>query len=459
MRRTLAGALLIASIPALALTGLPTAAAGPEGRADRASMAPRPTDGNHDPQGDGYKTKQVKKKCSPFLCLHWVTKSKDLDKPPPGWADTTLRHLNRAWRKEVQQMGFRKPLGDGTRGGNSKLDVYLKDIGWKGQDGYCKKDRNRYVTSGYCVLDNDFLDPELDATDPEARLKVTIARELFHVIQFAYDAEEDGWLKDSTARWMEERFADSVNDNRKYLLDGQLGAPNASLDTNVEGGPDQYGNWIFWEYLTQRKGNGLVKQVWEKAAAGKGKADLYSTQALKAVLKKKGGFKNNFAGYANALTLPAKFWAEGSAWPGGAPMTYTHNLNAGSGQVTNPPVGLNHMTSRNVRFTTSSSNLTKGYRLKVSVDGPSSKTSPAAFLLVQKADGSIVRKAISLNASGNGSATVGFDDAGVTSVTLTMVNASTRFTCWKSTQFSCSGLPKDEIKPFSYTGTVLAPAS
>ncbi len=427
------------------------------------SLLARPTDGNADRFGDGYAPGAKKtKKCSKYLCLHWVTKSTDADKPPAGWAGTTLTQLNKVWKKEIGGMGYKKPLGDGSKGGNSKLDVYLKDVGSKGLYGYCAPEQKKYkyTYAGYCVLDNDFDPAEFGGAPALSSLKVTAAHEFFHAVQFAYDAAEDRWFMESTATWMEERYADGINDNLQYLPYGQLGAPHESLDTFVNGGGNQYGNWAFWEYLTQRKGNSLVKNVWKKAATYKGAPDQYSTQALKTVLKNKGGFTKTFAAYANALTLPAKFWDEGSTWPGSAPLTYSHSLNSASaGAPVGNTVGLSHMASRNVRFTTGDASLVKGYRLKVAVDGPSSTTSPVAYLLVQKKDGSIVRTAISLNSTGKGTKTVGFDFVNVASVTLTLGNASTRFSCWTSgSTYSCYGVPKDENKPFAYTGTVLAPA-
>ena len=365
------------------------------------AMLARPTDGNSDRFGDGYTTKKKTKKCSKYLCLHWVTKSDNDDKPPAGWAGTTLTQLNKVYKKEVIGMGYKKPLGDGSKGGNSKLDVYLKDVGSKGLYGYCAPEQKKYkyTYAGYCVLDEDFDPAQFGGAPAKSSLKVTAAHEFFHAVQFAYDAAEDRWFMESTATWIEERYADGINDNQQYLQYGQLGVPHESLDTFVNGGGNQYGNWAFWEYLTQRKGNGLVKSVWKKAATYKGAPDQYSTQALKTVLKNKGGFKKQFAAYSSALTLPAKFWDEGSTWPGSAPMTYSHPM--GSTSSAGNTVGISHMASRHVRFTTDSS-LSSGYRLKVLVDGPSSKKSPVAYLLVQKKDGSIVRKPINLNSTGKG---------------------------------------------------------
>ena len=129
------------------------------------------------------------------------------------------------WRKEVGQMGYRRPVKDGRRGGNGKFDVYLNDVGAKGLFGYCApeftKPGFRRLASGYCVLDNDFARSQFGAK-PADSLKVTAAHEFFHAVQFAYDYLEDPWLMEATATWIEERYADGVNDNRQYLPAGQL---------------------------------------------------------------------------------------------------------------------------------------------------------------------------------------------------------------------------------------------
>ena len=84
-------------------------------------------------------------------------------------------------------------------------------------------------------------------------------------MQYAYDYDEDPWMMESTATWMEERVADHVDDNRQYLRYSQLQAPFVPLDAFSSTYGFQYGNWIFWEYLTQQYSQGLVKKAWKAA--------------------------------------------------------------------------------------------------------------------------------------------------------------------------------------------------
>ena len=274
----------------------------------------RPTDGGGDPFQDGYTVPSVKK-CQGNFCIHWVTSTEDAP-PSQAWVNQMLRLMNHVWKKEVNKLGYRPPVSDAGRGGNSKFDVYLAQIGDEGLYGYCAPERRKpgfkWLASGYCVLDNDFTEFPLA---PMQSAEVTAAHEFFHAIQFGYDYGEDAWLLEATATWMEERVFDDVNDNRQYLSAGQVANSFTPLDFFDSTGSEQYGNWPFFEFLSQNYGNGVVQQIWNKAAAFTGAPDMYSTKAISAVLKPKGGFKKVYSRFASANLIPSKFYPEGQAWP------------------------------------------------------------------------------------------------------------------------------------------------
>ena len=184
----------------------------------------RPTDGANDPYNDGYLVPS-EKKCKGNFCMHWVTTTEDAP-PSQTWVNQMLRLMNKVWKKEVKKYGYRPPVSDGNRGGSGKFDVYLAQIGDAGLYGYCAPERRKpgyqWLASGYCVLDNDFVEFPLAPMDSA---KVTAAHEFFHAIQFGYDFGEDVWLLEATATWMEEHVFDEVNDNRQYLPAGQVFDP------------------------------------------------------------------------------------------------------------------------------------------------------------------------------------------------------------------------------------------
>ncbi len=405
----------------------------------------RPTDGANDPLGNGYTVKSTKK-CKSHFCVHWVTSTADAP-PSQTWVNQMLNLMNKVWKKEINKLGYREPVKDGNRGGSSKFDVYLKQIGDQGLYGYCAAERQKpgfkWLASGYCVLDNDFAEFPLT---PMQSAQVTAAHEFFHAIQFGYDYGEDPWLLEATATWMEERAYDDVNDNRQYLPAGQVMDPRFPLDYFNVSGSQQYGNWPFFEFLSKRYGNGVVKQIWNKAAAFKGAPDMYSTEAVTSVVKPKGGFPKVYSEFVGANLVPAKFYPEGKAWTGTA-LWGEYNLSSSARKTGTHGVRLLHMSSGSYKINTDSSLKSKKWSLKVKIDGPKSYRMPAAYVLVVK-KGGLEKHYVKLNGQGNAQIKVPFSSKKVKSVYVSLVNASTRFKCGKSYAFSCSGYPIDDGRSF-----------
>ncbi|HYF73657.1 MAG TPA: MXAN_6640 family putative metalloprotease, partial [Nocardioides sp.] len=341
---------------------------GDQDRREAHGLLARPTDGDGDREGDGY-TVAAEKKCRNHVCVHWVESTADAP-PDEAWVGTTLTFMNKVWRTEVGSLGYRPPVSDRHRGGNGKFDVYLKELGARGLYGYCAPERRapgeKWLASGYCVLDNDFSQDQYGAP-PRDSLRVTAAHEFFHAVQFAYDYGEDPWLMEATATWMEEKVADDVNDNRQYLPYGQLGAPASPLDTLNQEGFNQYGNWLFVEYLAHRFGDGVVRAIWTRAGAYPGSGHQYSTNAVKGVLKTRGGFPGVYRSFAVANVIPARTYREGDKWAG-SPATARWSLSADSPRRATT-LRINHMSSRNVVVTPDAALEGKRWRLRVVVDG------------------------------------------------------------------------------------------
>ena len=425
----------------------------PTQRKQARGILARPTDGSSDYYGDGYTT-SAKRTCDGHFCIHWVSSTADAP-PSRAWVLSNLDLMNRVWRTEVGAMGYRRPLSDGTRGGSSKFDVYLKELGGQGLYGYCAPERqaanNQFLASGYCVLDNDFARAQYGAA-PMASARVTAAHEFFHAIQFAYDYAEDHWMMEATSTWMEERFADNVNDNRQYLRYGQVSRPGQPLDTYSTSAFNQYGNWPFFEYLSQRFGNGIVRQAWEKAGAYAGAPDKYSTRAVKAVLAPHGGFGNVFRAYAAGNTVPGRTYSEGGSWPR-AQITRTWRLSRASRTAARTQ-GIDHLASRNLVIKPDDSLDGRRWMARVTINAPARRTGPAAYLIVKKKNGPWVTKGIPLTRDGYGKVSFSFSRRSVKSATITLANVSTRFDCWQNANWSCQGYSKDNDRPFAFKATV-----
>ena len=415
----------------------------------------RPTQGAQDPEGDGY-TAGSTKRCNPLICVHYVTKGADAPRSS-RWIRRTLRTMTTVWHHEVDRLGFRRPPRDGRRGGDSRFDVYLTDLGSRGLFGYCAPEHRvkgqRYAAYGYCVLDNDFARRQYDAA-PNVSLKVTAAHEFFHAIQFGYDYRADPWLMESTAVWMEESYADSADDNRRYLPYGQVHSPGVPLDEYSDAGYAQYGNWAFWQFLTDRYGAGLVRRVWNQVDAAKGGPARASVPALSHVLDRVMHRKDALAAALTSFEVanlhPGRSYPEGRQWPR-AHLHAEARMRNRHGRRT-LVMHVDHLAARDMMLRPPAQGARR--RLRVSVAGPRRRA--RVVLTVTRADGSIRHRALVLR-RGTGRRTVDFSPGRVRSVVVTVVNTSQRYRCGRGTLLSCGGMPRDDGRRFAVTARVLTP--
>jgi len=423
----------------------------PTERRQAQGLLARPTDGSSDPNNDGY-TVRARSECVRRICIHWVNRTADAP-PNRRWVTRSLAVMRGVWAEEVGRLGYRAPVTDRGRGGNNKFDVYLKDVGSEGFYGYCVPERrkpgHKWLASGYCVLDDDFARSQFGAR-PGKSLRVTAAHEFFHAIQFAYDYAEDGWMMEATATWVEERVADDVDDNRQYLPYGQLSRPGRSLDLYNRQGFTQYGNWVFFEYLTERYGPAIVRRIWENAT---GRPRNFSTRAVKRSLPHGVAFSDLFSAYAAANTIPANSYSEGDAWRP-AEMAQQHTLRASAPGATGS-FRIDHMSSRTILLGQDRTIGGRQWLLRLRVDAPPA-TGAAAYVIVHRVSGKVKRKRVTLNRNGDGEIVVPFGSQSTKRVTLTLANASTAFSCWQQQlTYSCQGRPRDDNRSFEYHARAL----
>ncbi len=431
-------------------------ALGPSDRRRAAAILARPTD-NPDPYGEGYSV-AAKRKCRGHICVHWVPTTRDA---PPGtaWVDKMLRMMNSVWDYEVTKLGYRRPISDGSRGGggSGRFDVYLKELYHQGLYGETVAERpspdNKRRYSAYLLLDNDFKRSQYGA-DPMQVARVTAAHEFFHVIQYGYDVREDPWLMESTATWMEDQFDDSSNDNRQYLPWSQLHKPGTPLDTFSDSGFEQYGNWAFFEYLSEHYGRGIVRTIWTHAAAFGKRGHEFSAEAIHSSLRHHGGMTKVYGTYASGNTVPEHTYSEGKAYPA-APATASATLTQ-SAPAQTWTYDVRHLAAVDLEASPGA-DLGARWRLRLAVDAPDRDSSPAVVALVQRSDGRLSRVRVHLTRHGHGVATVPFGDARVRRVTVTLANASTRFRCHTGGAFSCHGTSRDPHPSFTVRAVAYKP--
>lgn len=419
----------------------------------RAILA-RPTDHHELFPGHRYQA-SAKKVCTAKVCVHYVTRTKDA--ATRTWARKTLKVMMGVWRKEIGGLGYSRPPKDGRRGGDRRFDVYLEQIGNNGYYGYCAPEgRPKKRMHSYCVLDNNFSRREF-RTRPVNALRVTAAHEFFHAIQFGYNALSDRWMMESTAVWMEDKVADSVNDYLQYAPAGQLGNPTVPLDTGANG--IYYGNFAFWTYLSERYGADIVRNVWNRAKT------TYSIPAIAGALVGRGGFTTNFAAYSAANLLPAAFYSEGSKWTRAQPTKSGLLTNDRVGTFTfsgapyhndgspNPTAGLDHLTSKSIAVVpgkdgTDTPATRPGTTLTIDVRGPVAASSPGASVVVYSTDGTKRVVNLAFTAAQTSHVVVPFGHDQVAAVTITVANASQSYVCNRRTVFACAGQSRFDTQAF-----------
>lgn len=417
------------------------------------ALLARPTDGAGDTQGFGYTVPEAAPLCNTRICLHYVASG--IDAPPsPEWPAQNLAVMDSVWTSIVDQLGYRAPLTDGTKGGNALFDVYLKDLGGDIY-GFCAGEKRvkKRTGYGYCVLDNDFAAAQFPTGTPTDNLVVTAGHEFFHAVQYAYDYAEDPWMMESTATWMEERIATQVNDNRQYFPWSQIYAPYIPLDAFSRTSGYQYGNWVFWEYLTTRYGVGFVNKAWDQAGSLKRDGGRNSITALQKLLKHKGGLTKVYSTYAAGNLTPAVNFPEGAEYA--VPKVRGAKKLSKSRRAKRYAVRINHLSSASYVYVPGRGLSGKKWKLSLGVTGPVKRTSPAAAVVVHFANGKRKVKLVKLNRGGDGRIKVAFNNRKVAAVSVTLVNGSTRYRCGKRTVLACGGRPLDDKTRFAVLGRVV----
>jgi hypothetical protein len=417
-------------------------ALSPAGRRRAHEILARPTD-NPDFYGETYHAK-AKRKCAGHICIHWVATTRDAP-PSTQWVDKMLHLMNTVWDFEVKKLGYHRPISDGTLGGGGSgmFDVYLKELFHQGLYGLTVAEQrasdNKHLYSSYLLLDNDFKRSQYHK-NPMQEARVTAGHEFFHAIQYAYDAGADHWLMESTATWMEEQFDDSSNDNRQYLPWGQLTRPGRPLDTYDQSSFEQYGNWVFFEYLSERYGRSVVKAIWNHDASFHGGGHEYSAAAVRTALRRHGGMTKVFGSYASGNTVPAKTYSEGRHYPA-APARSTVTLTRSSPVTSWTSYRVRHLASVNVRAVPGADLNGHRWRLRVKVDAPRRSTMPAVVVLVERRHHPMTRTLLHLSRTGRGTVAVPFGRAATRQVIVTLANTSTSFECRTGGGYSCDGTP------------------
>jgi len=179
-------------------------------------------------------------------------------------AKNLLSISKNVWEKEIVEYKFKNP-----RNSNKKLiDIYLANT-----KAYNKAIYN-YITipsnySGYATAYFDgtpyfVVNPNVNINI----IKVTIAHEFFHTIQYAYGLDivsneiwyKNVWFLEASAVMMEDEVYDNVNDYKNYL---PAYLEHTRWPLTYTNGAIEYGKVLFAKYLKEKYGIDFFRKLFE----------------------------------------------------------------------------------------------------------------------------------------------------------------------------------------------------
>jgi hypothetical protein len=242
---------------------------GPSERQRAEALLARPTDAP-DPDGSAYTVGEQPPACTTHFCIHYVGSTADAPdltdgnvNGVPDYVEQVAATAEAVYAVENGTLGWQAPKPDGTRGGDSRADIYLVQL--RGEIfGYTAPDlgqtgRSRY---SYLVVDNDYATSEFPGTVPLTDLQVTLAHEYNHILQFGYDVGQDLWFYESSAVWIEDHVYPQLDDYLRYIK-RWVARPKLPITTdNIK----IYGSAVWNHWLAGRYGDQVVRSAWERAA-------------------------------------------------------------------------------------------------------------------------------------------------------------------------------------------------
>lgn len=238
--------------------------------------------------------------CDEHFCVHFTNEKKNApvstDFVNEILASTDLTY---AVENGDDALNWRDPKSDGQKGerhglgGDGQVDVYITNLGPQ-LYGYAAPDPGQkgFKRYAYLVLDNDYVN---FPSPPLASMKVTVAHEYNHILQFNYDTAEDLWMFEATATWAEQQVYPDINDYLNYL-------PTFARLTQspLTGRVKIYAEAVWNHWLTSRYGPEVVRDAW--AASLGAKPPHFAVAAYEKSIKEHGGrsFSREFATFAAA---------------------------------------------------------------------------------------------------------------------------------------------------------------
>lgn len=219
--------------------------------------------------------------------VHYTTTGSDAT--TPATAQQLADHAETAYAWIVGTWGYPPPKDDG----DGKTDIYVATL--PGVGAATGPDNGAPATSTAFLIINP---PNMSTVYP-------VAHEFFHAIQMGVYQHEEGWLDEGTAEWVGQNVVVATGGEAPPNWYPSPWVPlNCMGDTCSDQDVGGYRSSIFFEYLDEKYGMDLVRDVYQRAAAaGAGTYVAHSLQVLSDAIAARGGnLSDDLSGFAIAAT-------------------------------------------------------------------------------------------------------------------------------------------------------------
>ncbi|MBU1017927.1 hypothetical protein KKA33_02755 [Patescibacteria group bacterium] len=152
-------------------------------------------------------------------------------------------------------LGGKQLMSDGTKGGDSKYDIYVAPCGG---DWGLTYSEGATPAPGYIIMNYNI------GLKRDNLLKTTLAHELFHAFQYTYgyDDKKDNWWGEATAVWSEDYIYPHVNSEHGWLK-RFLWFPGTQADKETPPSSHHYAAYIMAYFMTENFGDDFMRKSWE----------------------------------------------------------------------------------------------------------------------------------------------------------------------------------------------------
>ncbi len=245
--------------------------------------------------------------------------------PIPGtadeYADSVADVANQVLTYECTVLGYVPPPPDQGAGGGDEYDIYIQNFGgiyYGNTTPELEIAPRRFTT--YMSIDNQFSFVTPDSNKGLRAMRVTVAHEFFHAIQFGsygFWGADQIYFHEMSSVWMEDVVFPGIDDYFQYLYsnDSQFRHPEVRFTSN---GFIMYSRGVWCHFLADRYSRDLVRLSWENVG---------SVPPLDAMDEALGAppyattFRNAFAEwmlwnyYTGPRNIPGRYYPEGSYYP------------------------------------------------------------------------------------------------------------------------------------------------